>query len=104
MRKGKLERRMAQLELRALYRIGELAELTRVSKHVLWRLLEQRGVQRIRIGRWPYVPLSEIHEKVPLLWKSICSSCLARRTEQREAPKAERGARTGSPGDPQASR
>ena len=68
---------LPQLELKAFYRIGDLAKLTRVSKHVLKRLLDECGVKWVRIGQWPYLPLSEIENKVPVLWKSLCASCQA---------------------------
>ena len=81
-----------------------MAKLTRVSKHVLERLLDEYGVKWVRIGQWPYLPLSEIENKVPTLWKSLCASCQASRGQPRDGRNKDLGARKGSPGDPRSSR
>ena len=67
MKKRYYAPQIPHLELQAFYRIGDLAKLTRVSKHVLERLLDEYGVKWVRIGQWPYLPLSETENKVPVL-------------------------------------
>jgi hypothetical protein len=58
--------------LEPLYLIGELARLAHVSRTLMARLLESSRVTYVRVGRTSFVPLSEIQEKVPSLWKSLC--------------------------------
>jgi len=61
------------LELKAVYQIGELACLAHVSRYMMWKLLRARGVTCMRAGRISYIPLSEIREKIPGLFRSLCS-------------------------------
>jgi hypothetical protein len=84
----------AQLELRALYRIGELAKLARVTRHVMVRLLVAHRVQFLRIGRAFLVPVSEIEEKLPPFWRSLRTAEQAR---QRESPGGRPASRVGRP-------
>ncbi len=57
-----------------------------MSRYRLRRLLEQRGVKCIAVGEAPYVPLSEIKETIPELWRSLCSAISARRRDGRLSP------------------
>jgi hypothetical protein len=59
---------------KALYKIVELCRFAGMSRYRLWRLLEQRGVKCIAVGEAPYVPLSQIQEKIPEFWRSLCSA------------------------------
>lgn len=61
------------LELKAVYQIGELACLARVSRYMMWKLIQSRGVKCLRAGRISCIPLSEIKEKIPGLFRSLCS-------------------------------
>ena len=74
------DRRAAGVELRGLYKIAELAAFTKVSRHVMERLLHGRGVLPLKVGRTVLIPSSEIEEKIPVLWKSLVASHLSRRS------------------------
>jgi hypothetical protein len=78
------EKHGAGAELRALYKIAELAALTKVSRHLMERLLHGRGVLPLRLGRTVLIPSSEIQEKIPLLWKSLVASHRSRRSSEHE--------------------
>ncbi len=60
--------------LKAVYAIGELARLAHVSRHLMWKLLEARNVTCLRAGRLRYIPLSEIQDKIPGLYRSLCAA------------------------------
>jgi hypothetical protein len=60
------------LQVRAFYSIGALAHIGNVSTYMLRRLLRANGVVFLRGQRAIFVPLTEIREKVPPLWKAIC--------------------------------
>jgi hypothetical protein len=77
---SKAQSNESDLELRAVYRIGELAKFARVTRHMMVRLLVAHRVQFLRIGRAFLVPLSEIEEKLPPFWKSIRTADEARRS------------------------
>jgi hypothetical protein len=70
--------------LKPLYLIGELARLAHVSRHLMSQLLQSSRVTYVRIGRMWFVPLSEIQEKLPSLWKSMCFALKARATAERD--------------------
>jgi hypothetical protein len=62
---------MAALPLRALYTVGELTKATAMPRRRLIRLLIEADVQFLRSGRLLYVPLTELEEKVRLIWEGI---------------------------------
>jgi hypothetical protein len=64
-----------------------------MSRYGLRRLLEQRGVKCIAAGEAPYVPLSEIQEKILELWAKLCSAISARRRDERSSRTTESSAR-----------
>ena len=80
-------------DVKALYKISELCRFAGLSRYRLRRLLEQRGVKCITAGEAPYVPLSEIQEKIPELWQSLCSAMSARRHDERLLRTTESSAR-----------
>ena len=80
-------------DLKALYTIAELCTFAGMSRYRLRRLLEQRGVKCIAVGEAPYVPLSEIEERIPELWRSLCSAISARRRDERSSRTTESSAR-----------
>ena len=63
--------RMEGLRIQALYPVSELARVMGVSHRRLQKLLESSEVYVMRAGRFLYVPLTELEEKVPPLWDSI---------------------------------
>jgi len=63
--------RIEGLPVQALYPVSELARAMGVSHRRLQRLLEASEVYVMRAGRFLYVPLTELEEKVPPLWESI---------------------------------
>jgi hypothetical protein len=67
------------LEVRALYSIAALAQIANVSRDMLRRLLRSNGVTFLHAGRVLLVPLSEIRNKVPPLWKTLEAAELLRR-------------------------
>ena len=67
------------LEIRAFYSVAELARAAGVPPYKLLRLLRRCRVTFIHAGRAFYVPLSEIREKIPPLWQSLCSAQELRR-------------------------
>jgi hypothetical protein len=71
--------RFAALEIRAFYPVAELARAAGVPAYKLLRLLRRCRVAFIHAGRAYYVPLSEIREKIPPLWQSLCSAQELRR-------------------------
>jgi len=62
------------LALKPLYKLSELERLVHISRYRLWRLFEEHSVKCISAGRVSYVPLSEIKEKIPTLWRSLCTA------------------------------
>ena len=71
---------IAQLPLRALYPLGQLARAIGLSNRRLQHLLEKAGVEVLRSGWAKYVPLSELERKVRPLWEAIKSAEMIRRT------------------------
>jgi hypothetical protein len=63
--------RIEGLPIQALYPVSELARVMGVSHRRLQKLLETSEVYVMRAGRFLYVPLTELEEKVPPLWESI---------------------------------
>jgi hypothetical protein len=61
----------AALEIRAFYSVAELARAAGVPAYKLLRLLRRCRVVFMHAGRAYYVPLSEIREKIPPLWRSL---------------------------------
>ena len=66
--------RVAQVVMRAVYRVAELAKLTNVTWHVMKRVLHGKGVLPSKVGRTVLIPASEILEKIPFLWESSPTS------------------------------
>jgi excisionase family DNA binding protein len=70
------------LMLKRIYSIGELAREAGVSRHFMLRLLRANKIAFLQVGRSLSVPLSEIQEKIPPLWKTLqmrpCASCASR--------------------------
>lgn len=73
------------LEIRALYTIPMLARVANVTPQKLGRLLRATKVELLRSGRSLFVPLSEIEDKIPPLWRSILAAERAR-TVAKEPP------------------
>ena len=86
--------------LKLLYLIGELARLAHVSRYLMSQLLRSSRVTYVRIGRMCFVPLSEIQEKLPSLWKSMCFSLKTRTTAERDPGAVEGSPPLGSSGNP----
>lgn len=83
----------SKLDVKALYKLSELCAFAGMSRYRLRRLLELRGVKCITVGEARYVPLSEIQERIPELWRSLCSALSARRRDERSARTTEPSAR-----------
>jgi hypothetical protein len=66
--------RGAALQVRAFYPVAELARAAGVPPYKLLRLMRRCRVVFIHSGRSFYVPLSEIQEKIPPLWRGICAA------------------------------
>jgi hypothetical protein len=66
--------RIQALPIQALYSIRQLALAVGVTHRRLQRLLREERVQVFRVGRFLLVPLTELEEKVPLLWDSVKSA------------------------------
>ena len=60
------------LEVRAYYSVPALARIGNVSTYTLRRVLRANDVVLVRARRALFVPLSEIQDRIPPLWKSIC--------------------------------
>jgi len=58
--------------MKPLYTLRELQKFARMSRYRVCRLLEDHDVKCIMAGRASYIPLSEIKEKLPTLWRSLC--------------------------------
>jgi hypothetical protein len=86
--------------LKPLYLIGELARLAHVSRHLRSHLLQSARVTYVRVGRISFVPLSEIQEKLPSLWKSMCFALETRTTAERDPRTAEGSPALVSSGNP----
>ena len=90
------------LALRSHYTVAELSRFANVTRQSLGRLLRACNVRLIGRGRAVFVPLCEISEKIPPLWKSIVQ---AEKVRQRARPRSgdaaasrpSRPARTRSP-------
>jgi hypothetical protein len=67
------------LPIQALYQVSDLAHAIGVSHRRAQNLLKTAGVCLMRAGRYLYVPLIELEEKVPPLWESIKASESLRR-------------------------
>jgi hypothetical protein len=75
-----------ELEVRALYTVSELARVAGMRPYNLLRLLRRANVVFLRSGRAFYVPLSEIRERVPALWRGLCAAEEVRRAVRASAP------------------
>ena len=63
--------RIESLPIQALYPVSELARAMGISHRQLQKLLKTAEVCLMRAGRFLYVPLTELEEKVPPLWESL---------------------------------
>lgn len=59
------------IEHKPLYSIAELADLFRLHRNSVARLLEAAGVTITRAGNRKYVALAEIESKLPEVWRSV---------------------------------
>jgi hypothetical protein len=75
----KLPRSLASLRLQALYPVGVLAKAVGMRHRRFQRLLRVQGVQVLRCGRFMFVPLSELEDKVRPLWEAIKAAETLRR-------------------------
>jgi hypothetical protein len=66
------------LEVQVVYSIGALARAGNVTRDAMQRLLAAHGVEFVRVGRSLLVPLCEIEEKVPPIWRSLVAAEAAR--------------------------
>jgi hypothetical protein len=73
------EKRAIGLEVRGFYSVAELARAGNVPAYRLLRILRRNGVAFLRVGRALYVPLTEIRQKIPPLWESLCAAEKLRR-------------------------
>jgi hypothetical protein len=71
--------RFEGLPIQALYPLSDLARAMGVSHRRLQNLLKTAEVRVIRAGRFLYVPLTELEDKVPPLWDSIKAAETLRR-------------------------
>jgi hypothetical protein len=62
---------LTQPKLRAYYGIGALAEVAGMTRHVMLRLPRRSKVRFVRLGRASLVPLTELEERVPTLWRYL---------------------------------
>lgn len=67
------------LEVQAFYSIARLARIANVTRHMMSRVLRANGITMMRAGRALFVPLSEIRERIPAFWDSLCAAEAARR-------------------------
>jgi hypothetical protein len=70
-RSRSMQRRIEALPIQALYSVDQLARAMGVPHRRLQRLLKIEGVEVFRVGRFLLVPLTELEEKVPLLWENV---------------------------------
>jgi hypothetical protein len=59
------------LPIQALYPMSELARAIGLPHRQLQKLLQIEEVRVFRMGRFLFVPMTELEEKVPALWESI---------------------------------
>ena len=71
--------RVEGLPIQALYPVSELARAVGVTHRRLQKLLKIEGVHVYRVGRFLFVPMTELEEKVPPIWESIKASESLRR-------------------------
>ena len=70
-------------KLRAYYRIGALVELAGMKRHVMLSLDRRSKVRFVRVGRVSLVPLTEIEDRVPTLWRCLHPMSEGQRAAQR---------------------
>jgi hypothetical protein len=73
------------LEVRGFYSVAELARAGNVPAYRLLRILRRNGVAFLCVGRALYVPLTEIRQRIPPLWESLCAAEALRRDAGQEA-------------------
>ena len=64
------------------YSIAQLSSFTGLTRFAVRGLLDSYGVKLLRSGRKVLVPLTEIEDKSPLLWKNMWRMENLRLTEQ----------------------
>jgi hypothetical protein len=80
--------RRAEVALQSFYGVSALAQVANESRYVMNKLLRLVHVRFQSVGRSVLVPLSEIEEKVPLLWNSLQVLERVRRAAQRAEGKS----------------
>ena len=62
---------LTEPKLRAYYGVSALAELAGMTRHVMLRLLRRSKVRFVRLGRVSLVPLTELEDRIPTLWRYL---------------------------------
>ena len=62
---------LTEPKLRAYYGVSALAELAGMTRHVMLRLLRRSKVRFVRLGRVSLVPLTEVEDRGPTLWRYL---------------------------------
>jgi hypothetical protein len=70
-RRTRVRSRIKALPIQALYSVNQLARAAGVPHRRLQRLLKLEEVRVLHAGRFLLVALTEIEDKLPLLWESI---------------------------------
>lgn len=79
------------LEVQAIYSVATLARIANVTRHLMNRVLRANHIEMRRVGRALFVPLSEIRERIPWLWESLCA---AEETRRHPKPRRARSSRS----------
>ena len=72
-----------EVKLPAFCTVRTLAQLTNVSAHMSRMLLRECGVRRMSAGRRVLIPMTEIEEKIPLLFESLQLVASVRRRREK---------------------
>jgi hypothetical protein len=64
--------------IQAVYSIASLARMANVTTPRMRRMLRACGVELFKAGRQLMVPLDELREKIPVLWRNIALSAQLR--------------------------
>ena len=59
------------MKIAALYTVSRLAKAAGITRFSMLRLLRRNGVAFLRSGRAYYVPLTELLDHTPALWRSL---------------------------------
>ncbi len=69
--KARATRARVLLPLQALYSVATLASSCGMGHRRMQRLLRSLDVELLRMGKYAFVPLTELEAKAPALWESI---------------------------------